>query len=85
MLCCALQLSTSTEAIKSANSICCYNATNIKIPLARLESYFWISCPIKRIVAGVTRQATLTTIYPPSLSPTYLIPAVQPTDPRPVS
>ncbi|XP_016366884.1 eotaxin-like [Sinocyclocheilus rhinocerous] len=54
MLCCALQLNTSagTKAIVSVNSICCFNEINVRIPLKRLESYFWTSssCPFKHIV-----------------------------------
>ncbi|KAL1247347.1 hypothetical protein QQF64_022723 [Cirrhinus molitorella] len=54
MLCCALQLTTSAGpfAIESAESICCFNTTKIRIPLKRLESYFWTgsSCPLKNIV-----------------------------------
>ncbi|XP_058623802.1 eotaxin-like [Onychostoma macrolepis] len=54
MLCCALQINTSacTKAIMSVNSICCFNEINVRIPLKRLESYFWTSssCPLKHIV-----------------------------------
>uniref|UniRef100_A0A673G5Y2 Eotaxin-like n=1 Tax=Sinocyclocheilus rhinocerous TaxID=307959 RepID=A0A673G5Y2_9TELE len=42
MLCCALQLNTSAgESIMSVNSICCFKEINIRLPLKRLESYFW--------------------------------------------
>uniref|UniRef100_A0A673JX12 Eotaxin-like n=1 Tax=Sinocyclocheilus rhinocerous TaxID=307959 RepID=A0A673JX12_9TELE len=48
MLCCALQLNTSAGDV---NSICCFNEINVRIPLKRLESYFWTSssCPFKHI------------------------------------
>ncbi|XP_016123017.1 C-C motif chemokine 2 [Sinocyclocheilus grahami] len=52
MLCCALQLtSADTMSNDMANSICCFNETS-KIPLNRLESYFWTSriCPLKYTV-----------------------------------
>uniref|UniRef100_A0A673JS50 Eotaxin-like n=2 Tax=Sinocyclocheilus rhinocerous TaxID=307959 RepID=A0A673JS50_9TELE len=55
-LCCALQLNNVTSdgsiASESANSICCFNARNIRIPLQRLENYYWTSdiCPLRHIV-----------------------------------
>uniref|UniRef100_A0A671KTB6 Chemokine interleukin-8-like domain-containing protein n=1 Tax=Sinocyclocheilus anshuiensis TaxID=1608454 RepID=A0A671KTB6_9TELE len=34
-----------------ANSICCFNTRNIRIPLQRLEYYYWTSdiCPLRHI------------------------------------
>ncbi|XP_050958030.1 uncharacterized protein LOC127159183 [Labeo rohita] len=63
MLCCALQLSTSTgpSANDIANSICCFNKINYRIPLKRLKSYFWTgsSCPLTHIVlVTVPRDST---------------------------
>uniref|UniRef100_A0A671KW03 Chemokine interleukin-8-like domain-containing protein n=1 Tax=Sinocyclocheilus anshuiensis TaxID=1608454 RepID=A0A671KW03_9TELE len=50
-LVCELFTFSGTKAIMSVNSICCFNEINIRIPLKRLESYFWTSssCPFKHI------------------------------------
>ncbi|KAL1247346.1 hypothetical protein QQF64_022722 [Cirrhinus molitorella] len=54
MLCCALQLSTSAGpfANESAETICCFNTTKVRITLQGLESFFWTGsgCPLKNIV-----------------------------------
>ncbi|XP_016358947.1 C-C motif chemokine 22-like isoform X1 [Sinocyclocheilus anshuiensis] len=53
-LCCALQFNTSDGSTASdiENSICCFNPRNIRIPLQRLEYYYWTSdiCPLRHIV-----------------------------------
>uniref|UniRef100_A0A8C1VF76 Chemokine interleukin-8-like domain-containing protein n=1 Tax=Cyprinus carpio TaxID=7962 RepID=A0A8C1VF76_CYPCA len=53
-LCCALQVNTlvGPAGIESANSKCCFDVKNIKIPLQRLEYYYRTSdiCPLRHIV-----------------------------------
>ncbi|KAF4094963.1 hypothetical protein G5714_024041 [Onychostoma macrolepis] len=54
MLCGALQLTSANPlAGEMANSRCCINEINVRIPLKRLESYYWTSssCPLKHIVS----------------------------------
>ncbi|XDV53145.1 hypothetical protein PO909_021727 [Leuciscus waleckii] len=59
LLCCAVQLtSAGTLAEDVANSICCFNVTNIRIPKKQLESYIWTSssCPLRHIVFVTVRK-----------------------------
>ncbi|XP_073799042.1 C-C motif chemokine 22-like [Danio rerio] len=55
VLCCALlpQPSDGQESADAANSMCCFGkGSNIKIPLRRLEYFYWTSsrCPLKHVV-----------------------------------
>ncbi|XP_073688281.1 monocyte chemotactic protein 1B-like [Garra rufa] len=49
---CSVQMTSATEAVKSAQSECCVEFSKVKIPVKLVTSYYWTSskCPRRAIV-----------------------------------